>query len=123
MDGSGVAVRGVPWGILALVATGMLERCRRGWTSTWDGALVGPQGGEWRIVFSVDGQGLGGGDLQGASGGGDSEGEGRGCDESVDGSGSMDGDVGSSGGETEEEDEEEEGRRKGKGKKVCRGRD
>ena len=130
VDGSGVAVRGVPWGILALIATGMLDRARRGWTNTWDGALMGPEGGQWRIVFSVDGQDLGGGGLQGGSGGG---GDGDGCDVSMagsgSGSGSMDANVGSNGEETEEvmedmeeeEEEEEEEERRRKGRKVCRG--
>ncbi|KAI4220870.1 MAG: hypothetical protein L6R36_007306 [Xanthoria steineri] len=125
VDGSGVAVRGVPWEILALIATGMLERVRRGWTNTWDGALVGPEGGQWRIVFSVDGQDLGGGRVQGGSGGGgDGDGDGLGCDESMAGSGSasgsMDTNVGSSGEEDMEEEEEDEERER-MGKKVCRG--
>ena len=121
MDGSGVAVRGVPWGILALIATGMLERARRGWTNTWDGALVGPEGGQWRIVFSVDGQELAGGNVQGESGGGG----GDGCDVSMagsgSGSGSMDANVGSSGEEDMEEEEEEDEERRRKRKKVCMG--
>ncbi len=54
-----VSSRGVPWEILALIAAGMLERARRGWTSTWDGMLAGPgEGDAWRIVLSVDGQSL-----------------------------------------------------------------
>lgn len=121
VDGSGVAVRGVPWGILALIATGMLERARRGWTNTWDGALVGPEGGQWRIVFSVDGQELAGGNVQGESGGGG----GDGCDVSMagsgSGSGSMDANVGSSGEEDMEEEEEEDEERRRKRKKVCMG--
>ena len=97
VDGSGDAVRGVPWGILGLMAMGMLERAKRGWVSTWDGVLVGPGSGGWRVVMSVDGQDLGGGNIQG-----------EGCE---------DGEVGS---ESEGEMDEEEEERRRTGKRVCR---
>ncbi|KAL9620535.1 MAG: hypothetical protein Q9204_008198 [Flavoplaca sp. TL-2023a] len=107
VDGSGDAVGGVPWGILGLMAMGMLERAKRGWVSTWDGVLVGPGDGVgWRVVMSVDGQDLGGGHIQG---------EGLECEEGE--VGSMDGNAGS-GSEGEMDEEEEERRRKGK--RVCR---
>ncbi|KAL8925574.1 MAG: hypothetical protein Q9208_003466 [Pyrenodesmia sp. 3 TL-2023] len=46
---------GLPWGVLALLAQGMLERARRGWTSTWDGLLFSPTGVGYRVILSIAG--------------------------------------------------------------------
>ncbi|KAL8756750.1 MAG: hypothetical protein Q9184_004389 [Pyrenodesmia sp. 2 TL-2023] len=44
---------GLPWDVLALLAQGMLERVRRGWTSTWDGKLHSPTGDRYRVILSI----------------------------------------------------------------------
>ncbi|KAL8732343.1 MAG: hypothetical protein Q9181_003987 [Wetmoreana brouardii] len=45
---------GLPWGLLALLAQGMLERARRGWTQTWQGIMVSPSNNEWGIRLEVN---------------------------------------------------------------------
>ncbi|KAL8725649.1 MAG: hypothetical protein Q9166_007226 [cf. Caloplaca sp. 2 TL-2023] len=103
---------GVPWGILALIAQGMLERARRGWTSTFDGALTSPEDAQYRVLLTVDGQELGNSGPQ-LPAGGHGAGEGLECSETLEGE---EWDMESQG-ETEGYEESE---RRRKGKKVCR---
>ncbi|KAL8830565.1 MAG: hypothetical protein Q9170_005683 [Blastenia crenularia] len=46
---------GLSWAVLAVLAQGMLERTRRGWTNTWDGTLWSPEGRTYRVFLLVMG--------------------------------------------------------------------
>ncbi|KAL8719776.1 MAG: hypothetical protein Q9225_003264 [Loekoesia sp. 1 TL-2023] len=46
----------LPWWVLVALVQGMLERTRRGWTSTWDGSLSDPTGRTYRVSVTVVGQ-------------------------------------------------------------------
>ncbi|KAL8951548.1 MAG: hypothetical protein Q9222_002486 [Ikaeria aurantiellina] len=47
---------GLPWGVLAVLAQGLLDRANRGWTNTWDGEMTGPDSLYYRILLTVKGQ-------------------------------------------------------------------